>query len=56
MFKNGWHSAYLTNISKEVWVDRRDVGPKSYQDKGNYTELQRVEAGNIKGDQTCTHG
>ena len=32
----------------------KDAGSESYQDKGNWTGLSRLEISNIKGDQTHT--
>lgn len=45
----------LDHISEEIQVDTRDVGPKSYLDKGNWTELWNVETSYIKGDHAHTH-
>lgn len=45
----------LDHISQEIQVSMRDVGPASYQDRGNWTGLQKVETSNIKVDQTHTH-
>lgn len=44
----------VDHISKEIQVDVRHVGSKSYWDQRNWTRLWKVETSNIKGDQTHT--